>query len=119
VKRVLLLLILITACRPEEIPIVKVDLAGNPARGKLLIEQYGCHACHSVPGIEGPAGMIGPGLEHSATRPLIAEKIPNTVENMQRYLENPQAVNPEGTMPNLNVTPEDARDLTAFLLTLK
>jgi cytochrome c2 len=112
------LLVLLAGCRPAEIA-TKTGPAGNVERGKLLAQQYGCHACHQIPGIEGPAGMIGPALEHVAARRLIVEKVPNTAENMALYLQNPAALNPEGTMPDLNVTPEDARDLTAFLFTLK
>jgi cytochrome c len=115
----LLVFLLCLACRQEEVvPVKRHARGGDPVRGKILIEQYGCHACHAVPGVEGPRGMLGPPLEHMAKRVLIAEKVPNTPDNMVRYLQDPHTINPEGTMPDLNVTPADAQDLTAFLARL-
>ena len=38
---------------------------------------------------------------------------------MIRWLQAPQAVYPEGAMPNLGVTERDARDIAAYLATLK
>ena len=45
--------------------------------------------------------------------------IPNTRDNMVRWLQAPQSVYPEGAMPNLGVTEGDARDIAAYLDTLK
>ena len=33
--------------------------------------------------------------------------------------QNPQAMDPTNAMPNLGVTPDDSRDMTAFLYTLE
>jgi cytochrome c2 len=92
---------------------------GNPDRGQLLITQYGCTACHSIPGIEGPKGAIGPPLDRMALRTFIAGKVQNTPQNMITWLQNPQAFDPANAMPNLGVKPEDARDIAAYLFTLK
>jgi len=111
----ILALALITACSHPEKP---AD-TGDANHGKQLVEQYGCTTCHIIPGIEGPKGAIGPSLEHVATRPVIAEKIPNSPPNMIQYILNPQASNPQNIMPNLGVKPEEARDMAAYLYTLK
>jgi cytochrome c2 len=109
----LIAIIIVTACKPKEtVP------AADPIHGKQLIGQYGCTTCHIVPGIDG-TGMIGPSLEHVATRPVIAQKIPNTPQNMSGYIQNPLASNPQNEMPNLGVKPDEARDITAYLYTLK
>jgi cytochrome c2 len=92
---------------------------GNVDRGKQLVTQYGCVACHVIPTVEGPKGMVGPPLDHIASRQIIAGKLPNTPENMMAWLQNPQMVDPNNSMPNLGVTPADARDMTAFLDSLK
>ena len=101
------------ACNKHE------SLPGDPEHGKELIQQYGCTACHSIPGVKGPKGMVGPSLEHIGTRTYIAGKLQNNAQNMAKWLQNPQAFDPNNAMPNLGVTPEDARDITAFLDTLK
>jgi cytochrome c2 len=93
---------------------------GDAAKGRKLVEEkYGCTACHSIPEVKGPKGMVGPPLEHMASRQFIAGKIQNTPQNMMAWLQNPQAMDPQNAMPNLAITPADARDITAFLESLK
>lgn len=93
---------------------------GNADNGRKLIEEkYGCASCHSIPEVKGPKGMVGPPLEHIASRQFIAGKIQNTPQNMMAWLQNPQAMDPQNAMPNLGVTPADARDISAFLFSLK
>jgi cytochrome c2 len=106
--------LLLAACKRE----TNVN-GGNMERGKALINQYGCNACHTIPGVDGPHGMVGPPLDHIALRQTLAGKYPNTPEVMAKWLQDPQAMDPKNTMPNLGITPNDARDLTAFLFTLK
>jgi putative membrane protein len=102
-----------TACSKRE------ESSQNVARGKQLVQQYGCTACHNIPGVKGPRGMVGPPLEHIASRTYIAGKFQNNVQNMTKWLQNPQSMDPTNAMPNLGVTPADSRDITAFLFTLK
>lgn len=92
---------------------------GDVARGKVAIDRYGCTACHTIPGIEGPKGMVGPPLDHIASRPVIAGKFPNNPQTLVKWLQNPPAFDPQSAMPNLGITPTDARDITAYLETLK
>jgi len=110
-------LILAFACK-KEAPAPTTG-GGNADRGKQLVEQGGCTACHVVPGVQGPRGMVGPPLEHFASRSVIAGKIPNTPDNLMTFLQNPQASDPMNTMPNLGITPADSKDIAAFLYTLK
>lgn len=113
-KRLLLVLLLV-ACKKESAPAV----IGDAARGKQIVQQYGCTSCHDIPSVSGPRGMLGPPLTHVATREVIAGKFPNTPENMIKYLQNPQAADPANVMPNLALTSEQSRDIAAFLYTLK
>jgi cytochrome c len=115
VKQFLITLVLLAACKGQE----PSPVAGDPNHGKQLIEQYGCTSCHIIPGIEGPKGMVGPSLEHVASRQIIAGSIPNAPQNMTAYLQNPQAANPQNVMPNLGIKPDEARDIAAYLYTLK
>jgi hypothetical protein len=45
--------------------------------------------------------------------------LPNTPENMVRWLRHPQAVNQKSAMPDLGVTERDALGIAACLSTLK
>jgi putative membrane protein len=62
---------------------------GEPRRGKQVIQQYGCTSCHTIPGIRGANALVGPSLEQIASRMYIAGVLPNTSENMLRWLQNP------------------------------
>lgn len=94
-------------------------VAGDAARGKMAIRQYACTTCHLVPGIVGPHAPVGPPLERIATRKYIAGMLPNTPENMLRWIRAPQELNPRTAMPDLGVTERDARDMAAYLYTLR
>lgn len=109
------------ACRRSEPAIGTASVAqgGNAAEGKRLVGKYACNSCHVIPGIEGPKGSLGPSLEHLATRPTVGGKLANTPENLARWLQNPQAIDPDNSMPNLGILPQESRDLAAFLSTLR
>ena len=93
--------------------------ATRPGAWKVAIQQYACASCHVIPGIVGARATVGPPLTGIAIRGFIAGILPNTVDNMVRWLQAPQAVYSEGAMPNLGVTERDARDIAAYLSTLK
>jgi cytochrome c len=110
-KVVILLLLLLAACKRQE--------TGDPVNGKKLVQQYGCVSCHDIPNVSGPRGTVGPPLTHIASQQFLAGKLQNTPENMMKWLQNPQAIDPANAMPNLGLTPSESRDITAFLYTLK
>jgi mono/diheme cytochrome c family protein len=93
--------------------------APNAERGKRAVNQYACVTCHQIPGIVGANAPVGPPLKEIGTRAFIAGVLPNTPENMVRWLRHPQAVNPRSAMPDLGVTEADARDIGAYLSTLR
>lgn len=88
-------------------------------RGRNAIRKYGCGSCHNIPGVGGATGMVGPPLGQIAQRIYIAGVLPNEPDNMIRWIENPQAVDPKTAMPYMGVTPRDARDIAAYLYTLR
>ena len=91
----------------------------DAARGRIAIQQYACATCHVIPGIVAASASVGPPLTGIASRSVIAGMVPNTVDNMIRWLQAPQAMHREGAMPNLGVTDRDARDIAAYLDTLR
>ena len=93
--------------------------AGDPNRGKFAIEQYACVTCHRIPGIVGEHAPVGPPLERIATRQFLGGVIANNAENMVRWLREPQKIHPHTAMPDLGVTDRDARDIAAYLYTLR
>jgi cytochrome c2 len=92
---------------------------GDVARGRATIEAMGCGACHVVSGIRSARGEVGPPLSGVARRAIIGGVLPNTPDNMMSWIEDPPAFAPRTAMPNLGVTPQAARDIVAYLYTLK
>jgi cytochrome c2 len=92
---------------------------GSVTRGAQQIRRNGCTSCHVIPGIRGAKGMVGPPLEHMARRSYIAGVLPNTSENMVRWLRDPPAVSEQTAMPNLKLSNSDARDIASYLYTLR
>jgi cytochrome c len=95
------------------------NFPGNPKRGMDLIKQYGCGGCHLIPGITDATGNVGPPLLHVGTRTYIAGFFSNSPENMAQWIQDPQRALPGNAMPRMGVTPQDSRDITAFLYALK
>ncbi len=92
---------------------------GSPQHGRELIGQYGCGACHVIPGVHAARGLVGPPLFFWSRRTMIAGELSNTPNNLERWIENPPAIEPGTAMPNLGVTPAQARDMAAYLYTLQ
>jgi cytochrome c len=92
---------------------------GDPARGKAQIVAYGCGSCHVIPGVSGASGLAGPPLTQFAHRAFIAGEVPNNGEFLVRWISVPQAIEPGTAMPNLGVTEGQARDIAAYLYTLR
>ena len=92
---------------------------GDPARGPELMRKYGCQSCHTIPGVVGANGLVGPPLAGIASRSYIGGVLPNAPDNMLRWIRDPKAVDPLTAMPNTGVTPSDARHIVAYLYTLR
>jgi len=97
------------------------ETLGEPdaERGHQAINQYACVTCHRIPGVVGPNAPVGPPLGGIAARAIIAGRLPNTFDNMVRWLRAPHEVDPLTAMPPLGVTERDARDIAAYLATLR
>ena len=92
---------------------------GDPDRGVEMIGRYGCAACHTIPGIRGANALVGPPLTRIASRSYLAGQIQNTPGNMVRWIQHPREVERGTAMPEMGVTDSDARDIAAYLYTLR
>ena len=104
-------------CRaPEEMAATR---PGDALIGRETFHHYACNNCHVIPGVTGPDVQVGPPLAGIASRRLIAGELPNTTEAMVRWLRDPQRIDPKTAMPALGVSEQDARDMAAYLATLR
>lgn len=117
---VVLAIILWTGCRAGiTTPAFTVYTDGNPAHGKQLITNFRCGACHTIPGIPNAKGVVGPPLMFFAHRTMIAGELPNSTENLVRWIRSPKSVEPGTAMPTLGLSEQEARDVAAYLYTLR
>ena len=94
-------------------------VGGDPDRGHNDIRRFGCGSCHTIPGVTGANSLVGPPLTGIAQRVYIAGVLPNNGDNMIRWLMDPQKVDSLTAMPKLGVGEAEARDIAAYLYTLR
>lgn len=89
------------------------------ARGAQAFITSACIGCHRIAGTAA-AGMVGPDLTYFARRHTIAGgMLPNTPENLARWIKNAPAVKPGSLMPFLNLPDDTVQALVAYLGSLK
>jgi cytochrome c2 len=77
---------------------------------QLFYSKYGCQSCHIVDS-KVDKGYVGPTLTQVGSR--------LTAAWIFSWLKNPQALRPGTIEPNRGMSDDDARALTAFLMTQK
>ena len=95
------------------------NFTGDARRGTDLVKHYRCGSCHDIPGIAGADGNVGPPLHRIGTRTYIAGYIQNSPDIMADWIVDPQRALPGNAMPRMGIPQKDARDIAAFLYTLK
>ena len=83
------------------------------------IRQRGCGSCHTIPGVPGARATVGPPLSGMAARVYLAGRLLNTPENLMHWVQHPEQVDDKTAMPNTGVTEAEARDIAAYLYTLR
>jgi cytochrome c len=95
---------------------------GSPAaEGAQIIATKPCVGCHTIPGIPGATGQVGPNLAGVASRSKIAGGAVNNSgpADLEKWILNPPALKPGTAMPNVGLTEDEASKIVAFLETLK
>jgi cytochrome c2 len=112
---VLLLALLSTACNSQR----GVSGAnGDSIKGAKDIVLFGCGSCHTIPGVAGAHGRVGPSLAGIAGHSYVAGDLPNQPPNLEHWIQHPHAVHPDSVMPELGVTDAEAREIATFLYSL-
>jgi cytochrome c len=113
----ILLAAFISGCK--ERTTVSANAAASADRGRTTIEVYGCGKCHTIPGIRGANGVVGPPLQRVARRTYIGGNFPNTPDTLTHWIMAPQAMKRKTAMPSLGLSEPQARDVAAYLETLQ
>ncbi len=88
-------------------------------KGRQLVIDKGCVACHTFPDVAWPRGGLGPALGHFGYQGLIAGQLPNQPGVLMQFVRNAPALVPGSAMPAVPMSDQEARDVTAYLLQLK
>ena len=90
----------------------------SPSEGRRVFEQQACINCHAVRGTVA-TGRFGPDLTHLMSRETLASgAMPNTHENLVRWIADPDSFKPGVLMPPMHLTDRQNQQIAAYLTTL-
>ena len=116
VLMVMIATVLASGCERQKSTVVAASTQTYIVPKELMIH-YGCPTCHVIPGVPGAVGRVGPSLYQLANRSFLAGKLPNTRANLELWISHPQQYEPGTAMPEMGITPGDARQIAAYLKT--
>jgi cytochrome c oxidase subunit 2 len=89
------------------------------AAGELVFMREACAGCHTIRGTQA-VGTIGPDLTDFGSRASIGSgTVPNTADNLARWITDSQSIKPGNLMPPLSLSPSDVNALVTYLEGLK
>jgi mono/diheme cytochrome c family protein len=88
---------------------------GHPERAADEMIRYGCGGCHTIPGVPGASGLVGPPLRSIGRLTYIGGSVRNTPDNLVRWILDPRGLNPKTRMPGTGISEPEARDIAAYL----
>ena len=96
-------------------------VAPSGLAGEQVFLHNTCVSCHTIRGLPGASGTVGPDLTHVGGRlTLGAGVIDNTPANMRSWISNPQPIKPGVLMPAYHtLIPSDLGSLVDYLESLK
>ncbi len=115
----LIMLLGVGACDQAQIPAQQRLVGADQEAGRALITAVACGICHVIPGIRGANGIVGPSLDGFARRQLIGGVAPNQPAILIQWVKDAPSIAPGTGMPDLPLTDAQARDVAAYLLTLR
>ena len=110
---------LLAGCRNSGAPAHLHVADGDAERGRMVVGRIGCGVCHAIPNVKGARGRVGPSLEAFGSRAFIAGRMPNRPGTLVQFVRNAPSLEPGTAMPELPLDDQEARDVAAFLYTLR
>jgi cytochrome c2 len=103
------------SARQENVAVARAITGGDPAKAEPSLTRYGCALCHTIPGIPGADGEVGPELSGLRKRVYIGGVLRNSPENLIAWIVEPQRYSPNSAMPATGISAGEARDVAAYL----
>jgi cytochrome c oxidase subunit 2 len=99
----------------EQLPAIESPAA---VRGRETFAALSCVNCHTIRGTTAD-GTFGPDLTHLMSREtLAAGVVPNTRDNLRKWIANPHDIKPGSLMPAFGLDDEQLEDVVTYLETL-
>jgi cytochrome c2 len=95
--------------------VARTMTGGDPARAPELMRRHGCAGCHTIPGIPGADGQVGPPLSSLIRRLYIGGVTTNSPEHLVEWIVSPKTFSPRSAMPTTGISEPEARDVAAYL----
>ena len=117
ISLVIAILLLVAGCAEtvNGMPEPRASSESAVESGRRLLTNYGCGSCHTIPGVAGANSMAGPPLSRFYERSYVAGRLPNTWDNLAKFIQHPQEIEPGIAMPDLGVSDDEAQDMAAYL----
>ncbi|MFT7676341.1 MAG: cytochrome c2/plastocyanin [Planctomycetota bacterium] len=105
----------------DDMDLPEIPTVGNSERGREVMNLVGCFACHNTAPWDGEDSQLG---NRSDEIGRYNDKGPNlrgvttklNKEWLFHWLKNPSDYWPDTNMPNLDLTDQDAADITAYMM---
>jgi cytochrome c1 len=115
----LIMLLGLAACDQPEMSALPRVIGGDQEVGRAVIAAVACGICHVIPGIPGANGIVGPSLTGFGRRQLIGGVAPNQPALLVQWVKDAPSIAPNTGMPELPLTEAQARNVAAYLFTLR
>lgn len=115
-----LTLALLVGCGESDTAETKQLVQGDRLEGRRIIEIYECGACHTIPGVVGADGIVGPPLTEFGRRSYIGGILPNRPELLPLWIRDAPSFAPRTAMPAFpGMTERQALNVAAYLYELR
>jgi cytochrome c oxidase subunit II len=92
---------------------------GEQQAGQQIVTGKQCAACHTIRGTAAK-GTVAPDLTHLASRSYVAAGLlPTTRGSLAAWVADPQTIKPGNNMPQVPLTSDELRAVSAYLVSLK
>jgi cytochrome c2 len=101
--------------RQQNERIARAMTGGDPGNAPSIMRRYGCAGCHTIAGVPGADGQVGPPLTGLRQRVYIGGVANNAPDNLVQWIVSPPAFSPRTAMPVTGISEAEARDVAAYL----
>jgi cytochrome c len=105
----------VASSRHERAVVAGALVNGDADRGPKLMRNYGCAGCHTIDGVPGADGKVGPSLADLRARVFVGGSLRNTADDLVRFIVAPNDVARRTAMPRTGISEQEARDVVTFL----